>query len=91
VEALPVKSADWLMLFCLRLAALFFRHRADMQLPRIGCRATGSGFEVALPAPWLDAHPLTAVALEDEAEEWKSFGLKLEIEPIAAARSKAAG
>jgi exopolyphosphatase / guanosine-5'-triphosphate,3'-diphosphate pyrophosphatase len=91
VEALPVKSADWLMLFCLRLAALFFRHRADMQLPSIGCRATGSGFEIALPAPWLEAHPLTAAALEDETEEWKSFGLKLEIEPIVAARSKAAG
>lgn len=91
LEALPAKSADWLMLFCLRLAALFFRHRADMQLPPIECRATGSGFEIALPAPWLDAHPLTAAALESEAEEWKAFGLKLEIEPAAAARSKAAG
>ena len=91
LEALPVKSADWLMLFCLRLAALFFRHRADMQLPSIDCRATGSGFEIALPAPWLEAHPLTAAALEDEAEEWKAFGLKLEIEPVAAVRSKAAG
>jgi exopolyphosphatase/guanosine-5'-triphosphate,3'-diphosphate pyrophosphatase len=91
LEALPVKSADWLMLFCLRLAALFFRHRADMQLPPIECRATGSGFEIELPAPWLDAHPLTAAALESEAEEWKAFGLKLEIEPVAEARSKAAG
>ena len=91
LEALPAKSADWLMLFCLRLAALLFRHRADMQLPPIECRATGSGFEIALPAPWLDAHPLTAAALESEAEEWKAFGLKLEIEPAAAARSKAAG
>ena len=27
----------------------------------------------------------------DEAEEWKAFGLKLEIEPVAAVRSKAAG
>jgi len=91
LESLPVKSADWLMLFCLRLAALFYRHRADMQLPPIECRATGSGFEIELPAPWLEAHPLTAAALESEAEEWKAFGLKLEIEPIAAARSKAAG
>lgn len=91
LESLPVKSADWLMLFCLRLAALFFRHRADMQLPPIGCRATGSGFEIELPGPWLDAHPLTATALEAEAEEWKAFGLKLAIEAVAATRSKAAG
>jgi len=91
LEALPVKSADWLMLFCLRLAALFFRHRADLDWPTIGCRATGSGFELELPAAWLDAHPLTAAALEAEAEEWKAFGLKLEIEAAAPARSKAAG
>jgi len=89
VETLPVKSADWLMLFCLRLAALFFRHRADMELPPVRCRATGSGFEIALAAAWLEAHPLTAAALEAEAEEWKAFGLKLEIEPVAAPRSKA--
>jgi hypothetical protein len=30
-------------------------------------------------------------ALEAEAEEWKSFGLKLAIEPVVPARSKAAG
>ncbi len=91
LEALPVKSADWLVLFCLRLAALFFRHRADVLMPPIGCRATGSGFEIEVPAAWLDAHPLTAAALEAEAEEWKAFGLKLVIESIAAARTKAAG
>jgi exopolyphosphatase/guanosine-5'-triphosphate,3'-diphosphate pyrophosphatase len=89
VENLPVKSADWLMLFCLRLAALFFRHRADMELPPVRCRATGSGFEIELPAAWLDAHPLTVAALEAEAEEWKAFGLKLEVEPVATPRSKA--
>jgi exopolyphosphatase / guanosine-5'-triphosphate,3'-diphosphate pyrophosphatase len=91
LEALPVKSADWLMLFCLRLAVLFFRHRADMPLPRIECGATGSGFEIELPASWLDAHPLTASALEAEAEEWKAFGIKLAIEPMAVSRSKATG
>jgi exopolyphosphatase/guanosine-5'-triphosphate,3'-diphosphate pyrophosphatase len=91
LEALPVKSADWLMLFCLRLAALFSRHRGDLKMPPIDCRATGSGFEVELPATWLDEHPLTVAALEAEAEEWKSFGLKLAIEPVVPARSKAAG
>jgi hypothetical protein len=30
-------------------------------------------------------------ALDAEAEEWKAFGLKLAVEPISPARSKAAG
>lgn len=91
LEGLAARSPDWLLVFCLRLAALFFRRRTDTELPRIGCRATGSGFQLTLPAAWLDANPLTASALDAEGDDWRAVGLKLEIEAIAGAKAQASG
>ncbi|MCC6609416.1 MAG: exopolyphosphatase [Burkholderiales bacterium] len=91
LEGLAARSPDWQLVCCLRLATLLFRRRTDVPLPRIGCRATGSGFQVALPGAWLDAHPLTASALEAEGDDWRAVGLKLGVEPLDGAGAQASG
>ena len=75
---------------CLRVAALVYRSRVDLDLPRIGCRTTDSGYQLAVPAGWLDAYPLTATALEAEAEEWRNVGLRFDVR-AQAERAQAAG
>jgi exopolyphosphatase/guanosine-5'-triphosphate,3'-diphosphate pyrophosphatase len=77
--------------FCLRVAALVYRSRLDLELPRIGCKATDSGYQLAVPSAWLDGHPLTATALEAEAEEWRALGLRLDVRAQAGDRVQASG
>jgi len=36
-------------------------------------------FEIGLSKDWLSRNPLTETALENEAMEWKSVGMKLEV------------
>jgi len=91
IEGLPARSPDWALVFCLRVATLAYRSRVDVELPRIGCKATDSGFQLTLPASWLDSHPLTAAALESEAEEWRNVGLKFDVRALSPERVQAAG
>ena len=91
IEGLPARSADWPVIFALRLAALFYLARIDIALPRIACRATDSGFLIGIERGWLDEHPLTEAALEAEAEEWRSFGMRLEVRSLSEEKARAAG
>jgi exopolyphosphatase/guanosine-5'-triphosphate,3'-diphosphate pyrophosphatase len=79
LASLPARSPDWTLILSLRLAALIHRSRTNMRLPRMQCRPSGSGFQLTLPRHWLEAHPLTAAALETEAREWQALGLKLDV------------
>jgi exopolyphosphatase/guanosine-5'-triphosphate,3'-diphosphate pyrophosphatase len=90
IEGLPARSPDWALVFCLRVAALFYRSRVELELPRLAARATDSGYQLAVPGPWLEAHPLTAAALEAEAEEWRNVGLRFDVR-AQAERAQAAG
>jgi len=76
---LPAEDAERLLILSLRLAALFYRSRADLRLPLLQCRATERGFRIDLPKHWLAAHPLTAAALEAEAQAWQGQGVNLDI------------
>jgi exopolyphosphatase/guanosine-5'-triphosphate,3'-diphosphate pyrophosphatase len=91
LETLPMRSADWDLVFALRIAALFYRSRVDLALPPLGCRETDSGFQLLLPSGWLEAHPLTAAALESEQDDWKAVGMRLEVKAVAAEKLAAAG
>lgn len=90
MEGLPAKSADWLLVFALRVAAAVYRARVDFDLPPIGCRATDAGFVLTLPPGWLEDHPLTAAALEGEAEEWRALGLRLDLRGAGTGKAEAA-
>jgi exopolyphosphatase/guanosine-5'-triphosphate,3'-diphosphate pyrophosphatase len=92
IEGLPVRSGDWQLVFALRIAALLYRSRLEFPLPEFHCRSTDSGFQLTLPEAWLEAHPLSAAALEAEAEEWRTLGVRLEVRPLAATgKAQAAG
>lgn len=83
LETLPARSPDWTLILSLRIAALFHRSRSNVRLPKMQCSTSNSGFQLTLPRAWLDAHPLTAAALEAEAEDWRALGLKLDVRGAA--------
>ena len=91
IEGLPARSPDWALVFCLRVAALLCRSRVDAPAPRLGARSTDSGFQLALGAGWLEQHPLTAAALEAEAEDWRAVGLRFDVRSLAADKAQATG
>ncbi|HEX5675140.1 MAG TPA: exopolyphosphatase, partial [Azonexus sp.] len=62
------------LIFCLRLAVLLHRTRDDRVLPAWRATATANGFQLDLPAEWLQANPWTAAALGEEAAVWKQIG-----------------
>ncbi|HEY0721966.1 MAG TPA: exopolyphosphatase [Gammaproteobacteria bacterium] len=51
----------------LRLAVLLCRSRTDYALPAFSISTAERGLTLRFPAGWLDAHPLTAADLEQEA------------------------
>ena len=71
---MPATDVTWRLVFCLRLAALLHRSRADQVLPQIFVKALGLGFQVELQTEWLLANPLSAAALSDEASNWQRIG-----------------
>ena len=75
-------SVDWNMVLALRLAALFYRGRADVALPPIQTRAQGRKFRITLDLDWLLRNPLTVTALRDEMSEWDKVGFELNIKPL---------
>jgi exopolyphosphatase/guanosine-5'-triphosphate,3'-diphosphate pyrophosphatase len=91
LEGLAPGSADWGLIFSLRIAVLFYRSRTDRALPSMVCRATGAGYQIALPQGWLEEHPLTAAALEAEMDEWRGVGLRLEVKALSEEKLRAAG
>jgi len=63
--------------FALRTASLILRSRTDLKLPFLRVAADAGGFAIDLPQSWLDENPLSAAALESEADYWKAIGMKL--------------
>jgi exopolyphosphatase/guanosine-5'-triphosphate,3'-diphosphate pyrophosphatase len=63
----------------LRLAVLLRRNRIGDALPAITLRADDNRLDVAIPADWLDAHPLTRLDLEQESEFLSAIPLRLEV------------
>jgi len=83
IEDLPEQSADWALIFALRLATLFNLSRRDLALPIPACKASKSGFQLTLQRAWLEEHPMTEGALENETEEWRALGVRLELRSSA--------
>ena len=83
VEEPAPEPGDWSMVFALRLASLILRRRADLKLPLLQVAADDSGFALALPQAWLEDNPLTAAALDSEADYWKAVGMKLTVNTLS--------
>ncbi len=89
LQDLSLPPGEWELVFCLRLASLFCRSRTAPDLPQLACEMTDSGFRVLLPETFLENRPLSAAALVDEADEWKSIGMRLEVKALRDAATKA--
>jgi len=79
----PDRAADWKLVFALRLASLILRSRTDAKLPFLRVAVDAGGFDLDLPQSWLDDNPLSADALEAEARNWKSVGMKLDVSGLS--------
>jgi exopolyphosphatase / guanosine-5'-triphosphate,3'-diphosphate pyrophosphatase len=73
------RDVEWPLLFCLRLAALLCRRRADVGLPGIRVGKKGNGYEVRLPNEWVANNPLTDYSLVQEAAEWEKVGIRYRV------------
>ena len=70
---------DIALAMSLRLAALFYRNRSDVELPAMQGHFSGTKFQLALPPGWLAQNPLTDTALQEEARQWKELGMSLQV------------
>lgn len=73
------RDVEWTLLFCLRLAALLCRRRADLGLPGIRVAHSRNGYEVHLPNDWVANNPLTDYSLIQEAAEWEKVGIRYKV------------
>jgi len=61
---------------------LFHLSRRDIKLPAPACKSSKNGFQLSLPKTWLEEHAMTEAALEEETEQWRSIGVKLELRSL---------
>jgi exopolyphosphatase/guanosine-5'-triphosphate,3'-diphosphate pyrophosphatase len=78
-QPLRGEATEWTLIFCLRTAVLLHRSRDDQPLPPLSARFTRNGFQLGLGAKGLAALPLTAAALEDDAQQWAGIGGELQV------------
>jgi len=77
------EASDWKIAFSLRIASLILRSRTDAKLPFLRVADDEAGFAIDLPQSWLDDNPLSADALDAEADQWKKVGTKLEVSGLS--------
>jgi exopolyphosphatase/guanosine-5'-triphosphate,3'-diphosphate pyrophosphatase len=83
IQDAALEGADWKLVFALRTASLILRRRADLKLPFLRVAADHGGFAIDLPQSWLDDNPLSAAALESEADHWKAVGMRLAVSGLS--------
>jgi len=79
IQAMTREPRDWLLIFCIRLAALLHRARDDTPLSTLETAVTERGFRLMVDDAWLAASPLTAAALEEEVRQWTGVNMELRI------------
>ena len=79
LSGLVRQPADWLLILCLRLAALLHRGRAGLDLPHLRIRAREQAWVLELDADWCAANTLSQANLEAEQQGWASgpFGFRI--------------
>ncbi|MGH8670627.1 MAG: hypothetical protein ACREUA_01130, partial [Burkholderiales bacterium] len=83
-------AEDRRLILALRLAALFYRGRVDVKLPRIKLSASEDGAQLAIERDWLACNPLTEFALRNEVKEWKLLDMRLELTSLNSKANAAA-
>jgi len=81
----PGNASEWLLIFCLRCAALLHRARDDMPLPELHVRIAERRFQLGIDRDWLAAAPLTAANLAEETQSWAQVGLDFRVRGLSLA------
>ena len=81
VQPLSKQDRDWTLIFCLRLAVLLHRSREAKSPPEVSVKFSDRGFALAMDEDVLADSPLTAAALQEEADQWRQVGGELLINP----------
>jgi exopolyphosphatase/guanosine-5'-triphosphate,3'-diphosphate pyrophosphatase len=72
--------ALWPAVLSLRLAALFYRSRNELDINAVhGLTQTMNGYALTVGKDWLAANPLTTAAFRQEIAQWKAIGVALEL------------
>ncbi len=82
VQALTRQLQDepeWLLIFCLRTAALLHRARDDAALPELEVGLTAKGLQLRIDKEWLEGAPLTAAVLGEEPAHWANVGIDFKL------------
>ena len=74
-----VSPLDISLAMALRLATMFYRNRSDAPLPPMRGSFSGTKFHLALQAGWRAQNPLTDTALQEEAKQWREWGVSLQV------------
>lgn len=82
VQPQLINPAARAALLCFRLACLFYRGRAALELPAIALAAAGTGYQLSLSQAWLSLHPLTEYGLFQERSEWAKVGIDLQLKAV---------
>jgi len=87
--SLPSGVAEPIVRLCvvLRMAILLNRSRSPQIVPEIQVADDWSEMELAFPAGWAEAHPLTQADLEQEANYLSGLGIELQVVEIVDAVS----
>jgi len=74
-----LRKALRITLLCIRLAWIFCRTREDEEIPVFRIKLADETVYLALPADWMETHPLTVADLEYEQQALRTTGLDLQI------------
>ena len=76
------EEPEWLLIFCLRTAALLHRARDDAPLPEMEAGLIGKGLQLRVDREWLEGAPLTAAVLGEEPGHWANVGIDFKLRSL---------
>lgn len=79
LQALVKTDAQWVAILCLRLAAVLFRRREDLDSLPVTVSLRDRSITVKVEAGWLKDHPLTDFTLRAEESEWSKVGFTFQL------------
>ena len=82
VRAMVTDEDEWAPILALRLAVILNRRRVNREDPPLTLAQQDGSFRVAVDNEWLDQHPLSATALDNEVAQWQAIGLKVRIDRL---------
>ncbi|MEN3112359.1 exopolyphosphatase [Uliginosibacterium paludis] len=83
VQGLEANSPDWLLILCLRTAAILHRSRLSLEALPLQIEIDRDGGYLAnVRHEWQQTFPLSAAALQDEVQQWLRAGRSFRIKTL---------